>query len=324
MVPSLWSVTRPRTYVMTVNGKISPQELGLSLTHEHILVDFEKGIEGKIWWDREKVKSVVLPYLEELKKHGCTSFFEFTPSYLGKDVQLLKELSDATGLHIITNTGYYGAVDNKYMPEHAYDETAEQLAARWIKDFRTGMQGTKIRPGFIKTSVNRGPMSELHQKLIKAAALTHLKTGLTIASHTGTAIPAFEEIEVLMKNGVDPAAFIWTHAQAEKDISQHVNAAKMGAWISLDGVNQKDIDTYLASLKNLQEHDCLHKVLLSHDAGWYHPVKEDGGTFRGYTAIFTDLIPKLKEAGFTNDELDRMLIENPAEAFAIRVRKVSN
>ncbi len=306
---------------MTVKGKIKPSEMGLALTHEHVLVDFIKGATGEIWWDREEVKSIVLPYLEEVKEFGCRTFFEFTPSYIGKDVRLLQELANATGLHIITNTGYYGAVNNKYMPAHAWDESAKQLAARWIRDFRKGMQGTNIRPGFIKIGVNPGPLSELHQKLVKAAALTHLKTGLTIASHTGPAEPALQEIELLKENGVHPGAFVWTHAQNEKDFTNHIKAAEMGTWISLDGIRVKKLDRYLSMLQNLKEHGHLNRILLSHDAGWYRPGEEKGSKYRGHTTLFSHLLPLMRDNGFSQDEIDLLLIRNPMEAFTIAVRK---
>ncbi len=308
-------------YIVTVKGKIKPSEMGLSLTHEHILVDGSKGATGEIWWDRAAVKKVVLPYLNALKEYGCKTFFEFTPSYIGKDVKLLKELADKTGLNIITNTGYYGANNNKHIPEHAYKESAKQLAARWISDFQNGMQGTTIKPGFIKTAVNPGALSEFHQKLIKAAAYTHLKTGLTITSHTGFAEPALQEIEILKENGVSPSAFIWTHAQKEKDLSMHVKAAEQGAWVSLDNVRKKNAEKYVLKVQNLKNQGYLKRILISHDAGWYTPGEENGGKFRGFTSLFTHLIPGLQEAGFTSDEIKQIMIKNPVEAFTIRVRK---
>jgi phosphotriesterase-related protein len=64
----------------------------------------------------------------------------------------------------------------------------------------------------------------------------------------------------------------------------------------------------------------LNKVLISHDAGWYKPGEKDGGNFTGYTNIFTVLIPLLKEKGFTDSDILQLLVKNPQEAFAIRVR----
>jgi phosphotriesterase-related protein len=308
--------------VITVNGSIPSTAMGTTLIHEHFLVDFIGA--NKIdysRWNRDEVVKKVLPYLLEAKKHGVKTILDCTPAFLGRDVLLLLKLAEESGLQIITNTGYYGAVGNKYLPKWAFTETAEQISKRWIDEFENGIENTKVKPGFIKISVDPGHLSELHQKLVKSAALTHLQTGLTICSHTGIAIPAFEEIELLQKMNVHPSAFVWTHAQVEQDRTLHVEAAKLGAWISLDGIGWGDFEKYADSIINLKSVGLLNKTLISHDAGWYKPKEKEGGSFTGYTNIFEELIPLLNKRGFTDHDIQQLLIKNPAEAFSIRVRK---
>lgn len=309
--------------IMTVNGPVPSKELGTTLTHEHILVDFIGADSiSELRWDKARVITRVMPFLEQIKELGCQTFIECTPAYLGRDPQLLKYLSDSTGLNIITNTGYYGAANDKYIPKHAYDETSEQLATKWIDEWNNGIDGTGIRPGFIKTGVDSGPLSDIDKKLIEAAAKTHLQTGLTIASHTGPAIPAFEELEILRQEGVSPEAFIWVHAQGEKDPANHVKAARMGVWISLDGLNDNNSEEYVRMIKNLKENKLLNKVLLSHDAGWYRPGEENGGAFRGYTTLFVKLVPMLRKENFSEKEIHQLLVSNPSEAFKIKIRRI--
>jgi phosphotriesterase-related protein len=304
---------------MTVNGPVPLKKFGTVLTHEHILVDFigaDQVTDSR--WDREKVASAVLPYLREVKRSGCNTIIECTPEYLGRDPLLLKMLADSTGLNLVTNTGYYGAGNNKYLPGFVYNEPAEELSERWTKEWNEGIKGTGIRPGFIKTGVGGDTLSELHNKLVKAAALTHLKTGLNIASHTGPAVLAFAELEILKEQGVSPEAFIWVHAQNEKDVQNHIRAAKMGAWVSFDGLSDENVMEYAELLQKMKNENLLTKVLISHDAGWYDPSKPDGGVFRGYTTVFTKLIPELKKKGFTDKEINLLLVKNPAKAFAIK------
>jgi phosphotriesterase-related protein len=309
--------------VVTVNGSIPATSMGTTLIHEHFLVDFigaDKINYGR--WNRDDVVKKVLPYLFEAKKHDVKTILDCTPAFLGRDVVLQKRLADESGVHILTNTGYYGARENKYLPEWAFAEAHEQIAKRWINEFENGIENTATKPGFIKISVDPGHLSEIHQKIVRAAALTHLQTGLTICSHTGPALPAFEEIEVLQKSNVHPSAFVWTHAQNENDKTLHVKAAKMGAWISLDGIGWGDFEKYVNFIDNLKSVGLLNKVLISHDAGWYKPEEKDGGSFTGYTNIFVELIPLLKKRGFTGDDIQQLLVKNPAEAFGIRIRKI--
>lgn len=309
---------------MTVKGPIKASEMGVSLTHEHILVDFigaDSVNESR--WDKFIVAEKALPYLLSIKNLGCRTFVECTPEYIGRDPILLKSLSESTGLNIITNTGYYGAANDKFIPKHAFEKSAKELASGWVDEWNNGIGNTGIKPGFIKIGVDSKTLSDIDKKLVSAAAKAHLKTGLIIASHTGPAIPAFEQLEILQKEGVDPAAFIWVHAQGEKDLSNHIKAARMGAWIGLDGINENNCEDYVRMIKNLKENDLLNKILLSHDAGWYDPAKENGGEFRGYTTLFEKLIPLLKADGFSEKEINQMMITNPAEAFTIRVRKLN-
>jgi len=310
-------------YIITVNGRIPVSEMGTTLIHEHFLVDFIGADKiNYSRWNRQEVVTKVLPYLLEAKKHGVKTMFDCTPAFLGRDVFLLKMLAKESGLQIVTNTGYYGAVDNKYLPKLAFTETAEQIAGRWIKEFKKGIENTTVKPGFIKISVNPENLSALHQKIVRAAAITHLQTGLTICSHTGIAIPAFEEINLLKKMNVHPSAFVWTHAQNEQDIKLLVKAATAGAWISLDGIGWGNIEKYADTINNLASAGMLNKILISHDAGWYKPGEKQGGSFKSYTNIFEELIPLLNKKGFTDNDIQQLLIKNPAEAFAVRVRKL--
>jgi phosphotriesterase-related protein len=310
--------------IMTVRGPISAGEIGLTLTHEHILVDFIGADSiNESRWDKAIVGEKVAPYLKQVKDMGCKTFIDATPEYIGRDPLLLQSISKSAGINIITNTGYYGAGNsNKFLPKHACTETTEQLAERWIAEWTNGIGTTGIKPGFIKIGVTKDSLSELHAKLVHAAARTHLKTGLVIASHTGPALPAFQQIEILKKEGVDPSAFIWVHAQGEKDSSNHLKAAEAGAWVSLDGINENNIEDYLSMITNMKQNSLLGKVLLSHDAGWYDPAKENGGEFRGFTTLFEKLLPALRNAGFTDDEINQLLVKNPAEAFTVRIRKL--
>lgn len=311
---------RNEEIIMTVNGPVPATGMGTTLIHEHVLVDFigaDSIHNGR--WNSEEVYKVVLPYLQELKALGCQTLIECTPSYLGKDPLLLKKLSDVTGMYLLTNTGFYGAGNNKYIPRFAFTETADELAGRWIAEWENGIEGTGIKPGFIKIGVDGGHLSDMHRKLIQAAAKAHLQTGLVIVSHTGPSVPAFEQMEIMQEEGVSPEAFVWTHAQAASG-EDHIKAARMGAWISLDGLGDDNVMEYAGMIQNLKQQGLLHKVLLSHDAGWYDPAKEGGGNFRGFNTLFIKLIPALYEAGFTKEEVNQLLVVNPSLAFKISVR----
>jgi predicted metal-dependent phosphotriesterase family hydrolase len=307
---------------MTVQGPVGADKLGITLPHEHVLVDFIGADSvSPARYNQDSAYFAILPHLVELKALGGSTLIECTPAYLGRDPMLLKRLSITSGLNIITNTGYYGAVGEKYYPAHAFTETAEQIAARWIAEWENGIEETDIRPGFIKLSADNGPLTETQRKVVKAAAITHLATGLTIGVHNGGGQPAQEELSILWSSGVAADAFIWIHAQNEKDSTLHKKLALLGAWIEFDGLNEDNITQYIHYFTYAKAQRFLHKVLISHDAGWYHVGEAGGGEYRGYNTLLNLLLPALAQAGLTQDEIDLVTQRNPAEAFAVRVRK---
>jgi len=217
--------------VLTVRGPVDPAELGTTLVHEHVLVDFVGADKvSRQRYDAEEAFRTVLPHLMALKQRGGRTLVECTPAWLGRDPALLRRLSEASGLHIVTNTGYYGASQHKYLPAHAFEESAERLAERWTSEWLHGIEGPSIRPGFLKTGVDAGPLAEVDRKLITAAALCHRRTALRIHCHTGDGRAAMDILSTLDEQGVSPAAFVWVHAQNEKDRALHLRAARAGAW----------------------------------------------------------------------------------------------
>lgn len=308
--------------VMTVAGPKKATDLQFTLTHEHILVDFigAAGVNPSRYEVSEVVKTA-LPFLQAIKTAGCNSFVDCTPAYIGRDVNVLKQLSSITGLNIITNTGYYGAVAEKYLPAFVFTETARQLAQRWINEWKNGIDGTSIRPGFIKSGVDKAPLTAAQEKIIIAAAITHLQTGLTIAVHTGDGEAAKQQLKILAQNGVSPEAWIWVHAQNENDRMFQLEAARKGAWVSFDGANASSLPDYIGFLNLMKKEQLLHRVLVSQDSGWYHIGEPGGGEYNGYGYITSQFIPSLLREGFTKKEINQIFITNPANAFTIHIRK---
>ncbi|MES2809359.1 MAG: phosphotriesterase [Bacteroidota bacterium] len=318
-------------FLMTVNGKISAKDFGLFLPHEHVITDFtgaEKVVQPQ--YNRDDAFNKMVPYLHQAERNGINIMAECTPAYIGRDVLLLQRLSKASGIQIITNTGYYAAAGMKYLPKHAYTETAEQLSARWIKEWNDGIEGTGIRPGFIKLGVDGGPMNDVQQKLVKAAALTHLKSGLTIAIHNGGTEAVYQQLEILKTEGVKPDALIWVHAQNDKDGQSHIALAKKGCWVSLDGVNASDaaIKQYADRVLALKSAGLLHRLLLSHDDGFAVNKTDTGlsfdayknGNAQPYQSLFSKLKPALLSSGLTEAEFKIITQDNPVKAFKVGIR----
>ena len=280
------------------------------LVHEHVMVDFigaDRIAPGR--YDPEEVFRVAKSKIEEVKALGCVRIHECTPNYIGRDARLLKRLQDATGVELWTNTGLYGAANHKYVPKFAYEESAGQLARRWVNEARNGVDG--VKPRFIKSGVNKGPLDEIDRKLVRAAAIASRETGLPAAIHTGDGKAAIEEAEIFTAERVPLSKLIWVHAQSEKDHGIHEQLARAGAWIEFDGINARSSAWHVECVRHMATKGLLNRTLISQDSGWYRVGEPGGGQYNGYTYLYTDFVPALDSAW-----IKPLLVDNPRAAFS--------
>jgi len=296
--------------IQTVTGPIDPSDLGPTLAHEHVLVDFIGADQvSPARYDADEVFARMLPYLQDLRAAGIATLVECTPEYLGRDPLLLRRLSEASGIRILTNTGWY---KDPFLPPFAHEATAEQIAERWIREATEGIGEARIRPGFIKIAANEGDLSEVQRKIVTAAALTSQATGLVIASHTTQGLTALQELDVLAEVGVPAERFIWVHADAEPSADLHWQAAARGAWIEYDGIREANAGEKLPLVQEALRR-IPDQLLISQDAGWYHVGEPNGGEVTPLDWLPRHFAPRLADA-----DRERLLIANPARAFCIR------
>lgn len=304
-----------------------PSFSGITLSHEHIMSNFGGEPAYEPNYDTTALFEQVIPYLRKVKSLGVDRIYDCTTAYFGRSINLLQQISDSTGIEIVTNSGWYAAANDRYVPPQAYDSTIEDIAAIWIDEFENGIDQTSIKPGFIKLAFDNN-VSAIDVKLFEAGLVTHLKTGLTLAVHTGdneSGVAA--QLNLMEQYGVHPSAWIWTHAHKSNDLALLLEVAKKGAWISLDGVrleaftpagsSKEELDKYINYLDTFKDEGLLNQVLLSHDGNSF----PRGGAIRPYDAIMTTLIPQLLEHGFNEKEIEQLMKVNPTNAFEVRVRE---
>ncbi|MFX0016147.1 MAG: phosphotriesterase [Promethearchaeota archaeon] len=303
--------------IMTVTGEIQSNKMGFTLPHEHILVDFIGAEEtGKHRYNPKEVIKVMFPYLMDIQKLGVTTFIDCTPMYLARDVSILKELANRTKLNILTNTGLYGR--EPYIPKQAYTQSIEKLAGQWIQEANEGIEGTGIKPGFIKTAVDGGKFTDIEKKLIEVAAVVSKKTNLTIATHTCFGEKAIQILEVLEAYDVNPQKWIFVHANIEEKIELISQVAERGAWIELDGVGQEgQNDKIINILDILLDQEYQDQILLSQDAGCFFVGEPNGGEIRPFSPFITEFLPMLHDHGIQDNLIQKITVENPAIAFSI-------
>ena len=313
------SPAQSRKIIQTVLGPIPSDQLGFTLPHEHVMCDFIGAEQtGRHRWNVDQVVRTMLPYLKQLKARGVTGFVDCTPAYIGRDPRVLKRLAEQTGLHIITNTGYYGGADDKFVPKHAYTETVDQLAARWIREWESGLEDTGVKPGFVKIGVDEAKgdppkLSDIDAKLVRAAARTSKQTGLSVTCHTGGGPAGLAATKLFIGEGGAASRFIVAHSDGHGiDVNRQI--ANLGAWVSFDAISRQPLQQHLKLVPAMIEQH-FDRLLLSQDNGWYWVEKADGGEIRDFNYVADTFIPALRNAGVDKGTIHKLTVENPIRAF---------
>jgi phosphotriesterase-related protein len=233
---------------------------------------------------------------------------------MARDSSLLAQLSRASGLHILTNTGLY---KEPYLPRYAYEYSADELADLWVNEIEKGTDGTPIKAGFIKIAVNPGVILPIQQKIVRAAARCSRSTGAVIACHTVSGIAAKHLLEIINEEGLNPERLIVVHCDSETNLKYHLEIANQGAWVEYDAVREEYAERTLNLVKFIVDEGFEDRLLLSQDAGCYQVGEEKGGKIQSYAYLIRDFIPLMLRKGFKQELINKFLIQNPARAYKI-------
>jgi phosphotriesterase-related protein len=307
--------------IYTVRGPIPKSELGVTLGHEHIKWESDEFHANNMYFDKkyqeEDIHSdleCIMPILLDIKARGGKSIVETSPPIGGQNVRLSKELSERADMHIIPCTGWNLT---KQLYEVFPMHFEEQLANRWIKDFKEGLDtidGVIIRPGHIKLLLDRGVLSNVDKAMLIAAVKASKETGMPIHCHIMEAKMVHEVIAVLDKEHADFQKFLWAHADEEAHQETVKLAAEKGMWIGIDNIRKETSKEKFELLSYVRSIGYGHKVLLSQDYDFYSEAKKSVDD-HPCTIIFDEFIHYCSVNGIDKLEIIRLMTENPSNFY---------
>ncbi len=318
--------------INTVMGPISADKLGITLIHEHIhCSQSEQADSASISVDeRKSAAAECARVLEEVKSYGLASILDATPIDLGRDVELIKEVSAASGINIVCSTGFYRETyehDSVITHETQKRKTVDEMYELFTREITRGIEGTGIKAGAIKVGTGNGRISEYERKVLTAAARAQKDTGVPIITHTEAGTMGLEQAELLISEGADPKRIMIGHRGADTDLRHHINVMDKGGNIAFDrfGIEIETTDALReAIIIGLIGIGYADRIIMSHD----YIVNQPGTTLESRKAwkatgfnwslehIFENVIPALKKAGITDDTIDTMMVKNPRRLLA--------
>jgi 5-phospho-D-xylono-1,4-lactonase len=289
--------------IRTIRGDIAPAELGACDAHEHLFL-VTPAQPGDEYADVGKA----IEEARTLVAAGGSALVDWTPLGLGRDLDGLHAVSDATGLHVVAATGlhrdvHYASDD----PLRAEDE--EALADRFVADL--------ARCGIVKIGASYHHLTPFEAKAFAAAAAAHERTGAPVCVHTEHGTMGLAIVERLQELGVPPASVVLAHVDRNPDPGEHAETAAAGAWLQLDGPGRTKYwpdSTILALIADLAGRGHAHRLLLGGDTGRRSMMRAYGGG-PGLDYVFARFKPRL-ERELGRELSEQIFVSNPARAFA--------
>lgn len=310
--------------VNTVLGPVDTSDLGFTLSHEHVLIS-SAGIQQTFpeFLDRQGIIDDATTELKAAYDEGVRAIIDVTTIDLGRDIRVMEEVSRRTGVHIIPATGNHLVV-----PRVFWNVTPDDIAPLYIREIEEGIEGTGIKAGIIKVASDRGGVTDREEVVLRAAARTQKHTGVRISTHTWSPDRVGEQqIRILDEEGVDLNRVYIVHSNDDTDVDYLIGMLRQGVWIGLDRYpggrnNTPDWEQRTEVVKKLIDAGYVDRIMLSHDymVPKNQPTSEGQEDRRranpeGYTFISRNVLPRLKEIGATDDDINKIMVDNPRRFF---------
>ena len=308
--------------VQTVRGPIDPAALGFTLPHEHTAIALWHIKNRWDYWELRRDEPIITEELQRFTAVGGSGLVDLTPPGVGREPGWLVRLAEATGLHIVMGAGWYREA---YYPAEALIDrrSVDDLADEIVRDATDGVPGTGVRAGIIgEIGTDKPWLSAQEERVHRAAARASRRTGLAITTHAVQSRVGLDQLTVFEAEGADLTRVVIGHADSYPNPAYHLAIAERGASVEFDflGMSFTPLEQHgegrvVESICDLLAGGHVERILLSQDVCHDSQLTRYGGN--GYTYLADKFLPRLREAGVSDDEIKTITIENPRRLLTI-------
>ncbi len=317
------------TTVETARGPLDCARMGTTLMHEHVFVltpdmlaNYPQG------WDEELRVADAVDKLRRLQALGVDTIVDPTVVGLGRYIPRLQRVADQVDLHIVAATGLYTYNDVPpqfwYVPPDSGPGGEDPMTELFVADIEQGIAGTDVKAAFLKCAIDRPGLTPGVERVMRAVARAHRRTGAPITVHTDAHSESGRVVQrVLGEDGVDLTRVVIGHSGDSTDLDYLKALADEGSLLGMDrfGIDvilgfEQRVDTVVA----LCAAGYADRMVLAHDAScyidWFAPgaVAEVAPNWH-YEHISRDVLPALRARGVSEAQIGAMLVENPRRYF---------
>jgi phosphotriesterase-related protein len=341
------AVSSKDEHIQTVRGPIAPSQLGKTLIHEHLICDlstFWRPQDAPAVADatltQETITTVrshafavrhnlaldridqAVSGVDRFSEVGGGALVEVTSHGIGRDVLASEMISTQTGINVVVGCGYYIGSSR---PRGFHRRTVKDQADELIEEITVGIEGTPIRAGVIgEIGVGQYPMLDHERKMLKAVALAQVETGAGVVVHpaAGTA-SALQLTQVLDRAGAIMDKVVVSHLDERfrNDLRLFRRIGATGARFGFDTFGreiffeprqkQHPSDAQrIEAVKMLWDAGLGDHIALAQDICMRHELADYGG--QGYHHVLDAIVPRMRNEGLGDTQIDQMLIGTPA------------
>ncbi|XSC42650.1 phosphotriesterase family protein [Bradyrhizobium sp. RDT10] len=321
--------------VQTVTGPIPVERLGRTLMHEHLFIAFPGAwFDPLAKFDRAVfIEEAVRRLLKLRTEHGVRTFVDPCPIELGRDVTMMKEVSEKSGMHIVCTTGFY--YEEMGLPSYWRARTVDEITELYIREITHGIGDTGVKAGAIKVSTGAPVVTAHEEKLLAAACIAQRATGVPIITHTTDGCAGPEQQQLFAVGGVAAHRCLIGHSCCNVDPAYHRRIVDAGSYIGFDQIGMfyhRPDDVRADNLAKLVRDGFRAQIMMSMDrfcgrlgkfsfqatAEYIAKIEylKSRGLYQAHTYMFTDFIPMLHARGVSYADIDLILEDNPRRFFA--------
>ncbi len=302
--------------VETVLGPIDASKLGVTLSHEHVLVAMGGDNHHYSWmFDWERTRANAVRELSEAKAGGIDTIIDLTTPDLGRDVEFVRDVSKASGMNVVAATGIWRDV-----PRSFWARDLDRIADIFVREIEVGIGDTGIKAGAIKVANDMGGVTPEGERILRGAARALKRTGCPISTHhwaperVGT-----RQVEIFREEGAPMDRICIGHSADTTDVAYLETLLQAGVYLSMDrypgGMDRPGWEARNATVKELVDRGWAHRLMMGHD---YAPaavnVHSSAAPAAGptrYLFVTTVALPALRQAGVSEESIDLMMREVP-------------
>ena len=307
--------------VNSVSGPIDTADLGFTLMHEHILVQSPGVRENFPVWNRAAELEKAVGKIREAMDRGVRTLVDLTVGHW-RDIPFVKDVVAQTGMQIIVATGVYWEVPPFFRAMSG--RTIDYIAGLFTRDITEGIMDTGVRASVVKCATDEPGVTADVERILRASARAHRKTGAPISTHTHAASRVgLKQQDVFESEGVDLSRVIIGHSGDSDDIHYLRGLLDRGSYIGMDRFGLDlflTTDKRVATIARLCEMGYAEKMVLSHDAACYFDWADEALLKQAmpnwhYNFIPDHVIPALRQAGVSEEQIRTMTVDNPRRVF---------